>query len=115
MSNAILATDEARSALRRLNAATGGVRLHISNGCTDVRSPLCLPAGELRIGARDNHLGDIDGVAVYRMEQTDEVVAPCGRRYLLDIAAGPTVGFALEAAPGKRFMLSEIGDVAGGD
>jgi uncharacterized protein len=108
MPNEIVATPAARTALAKVQATHGPVIFHITGGCCDARSPLCLPVGEFRLGARDLLIGEVEGVPVYEMEAAPEPCCCCGGCYLLDLVEGLTVGFSLEAAPGKRFAIREV-------
>lgn len=102
----ISATPEATAALKRLKAQNGDIILHVTGGCCDARSPLCLTVGELRIGDRDILLGTVDGVDVYEMQNTPEPCYCCGS-YVLDLAPGNPVGFSLDPGNGKRFTIRE--------
>ena len=106
MPNTIVATPQARTALARIKAAHGDVMFHVAGGCCDAHSPICLAAGELRIGARDILLGAFDGVNFYRMNKS-HVACLIDATFLLDVTPGTSVGFSIEAAPGMRFTLTE--------
>ncbi len=108
----IIATPEAKAALATLTAAFGPLMFHTSGGRVGGRTnPICLPAQELRLGARDHLLGEVEGVAIYQMEDRDGGVAVTANQYTLDIAAGPSLGFSLPAGPGLRFTLTPDGSV----
>ncbi len=102
----ISATPEARATLRRVRETHKEIMFHVTRGCCDARSPVCLPRGELRLGSLDALIGYVEGVPVYEMRQTIE------RRgypdYVLDVMPGTSVGFSLEAGTGVRFTLREI-------
>jgi len=51
--------------LRQLEAEHGPLLFHQSGGCCDGSSPMCYPANDFKVGQRDVHLGDVDGVPVY--------------------------------------------------
>jgi uncharacterized protein (DUF779 family) len=106
----ITATSMAKEALTRLRRRHGEIILHVTGGCCDARTPLCLPANELRLGARDILLGMVEGVAVYEMQSTPELCY-CNGAYLLDMAPGVPVGFSLDPGEGMRFTIRE--DIAG--
>lgn len=101
----IRVSPEAKLALDRIRANFSQVMFHVTLGCCDVRSPVCLEAGELRLGSSDHLIGFADGVAVYEMVRGD--VRPEPRDYLLDVTPGPSVGFSLDAVLGVRFTLRE--------
>src|SRR4026208_493231 len=61
----IVATDAALDAIERLTAKHGRLMLFQSGGCCDGSAPLCLPDGELLIGADDLLLGELGGTPVY--------------------------------------------------
>ena len=58
-------TTRAAETVRRLAAVHGPVVLHMSGGCCDGSSPMCLPAGELPPGPGDTLLGEVAGAPVY--------------------------------------------------
>lgn len=60
----ISATPAASKALTQLQTLHGDIILHVTGGCCDARTPLCLRADELRIGPRDILLGNVEGVLV---------------------------------------------------
>lgn len=103
----ISVTPDAKAALGRLRVAHGDIILHVTGGCCDARTPLCLPAGELRLGGRDILLGMADDVPVYEMQSTLEVCYCCAA-YVLDVAPGVPVGFSLDPGAGLRFTIREL-------
>ena len=100
----ITATPEACAMLRRMTELHGPVILHLAGANSGLRRPVCLPAGELRIGARDQLLGHVEGVAVYQM-----LSRPGGEQhgcdYLIDMVDGMPVGFSLDAGNNRRFTI----------
>jgi uncharacterized protein (DUF779 family) len=58
-------TEPAAETVRRLAAVHGPVVLHMSGGCCDGSSPMCLPAAELPPGPGDTLLGEVAGAPVY--------------------------------------------------
>jgi uncharacterized protein (DUF779 family) len=63
----ITATDAALQALDTPSAEHGPLILHITAGGDDSGTPMCLPAAELQIGARDIYLGTVHGVDGFEM------------------------------------------------
>ncbi len=113
----ISATPEARAALARAVAENGPVMFHTSGGRVGGRSyPICLPRDALRLGVRDHLLGEVDGVPIYQMEDREGGATCSAPSYVLDVAMGPSIGFSIPAAPGKRFTLqpSDVAACAGG-
>jgi uncharacterized protein len=105
----ITATPEAQAALKRLVDAHGPLMFHTSGGRMGGRSiPICLPVDELRLGARDHLLGEVEGVRIYDMEDRDGVSRSQSNAYILDVAVGAAIGFSLPAAPGLRFTLKRV-------
>jgi len=100
----IPATPAASEALARMTAAHGPLLFHLTGGCCDAGTPLCLPQAEMRIGARDVLLGDIEGTPLYQMPSTGDA-CPIARTMTLDVAPGNPVGFSLDIGNGTRFVL----------
>ena len=108
MPGTIRATPEAREALTRAAAEYGPLIFHTSGGRVGGRSyPICLPKDALRLGARDHLLGVVEGVPVYDMEDREGFDGRAGD-YILDVALGPSIGFSINAGPGKRFTLRSV-------
>lgn len=109
----ISATPEARAALLRAVEDYGSVMFHTSGGRIGGRAfPICLPIDALRLGARDHLLGKVEGVPIYEMEDRDGGATCRAPAYVLDVAAGPSIGFSIPAAPGKRFTLQPLAEPA---
>ncbi|MCB9592127.1 MAG: DUF779 domain-containing protein [Sandaracinaceae bacterium] len=99
----VTATPAAIALVRSLVEEHGPLMFHQSGGCCDGSAPMCYPDGELRIGARDVRLGDVDGQPFYiggaqyeRWKHT---------RLVLDVVPGRGAGFSLEAPRGVRFLI----------
>lgn len=101
----IRVSPEAKLALDSIRTNFPRIMFHVTLGCCDVRSPVCLEAGELRLGASDHLVGFADGVPVYEMAHGGR--CPEQRDYILDVTPGSSVGFSLEAGTGVRFTLRE--------
>jgi len=112
----ISATPEARAALIHVVEQYGPVMFHTSGGRVGGRLfPICLPADALRLGARDHLLGEVEGVPVYEMEDREGGPTCRAAAYVLDVGPGPSIGFSIVAAPGKRFTLLPTADrICGG-
>ncbi len=95
-------TPEATTVLRDQVAEHGPRLFNQSGGCCDGSSPMCYPQREFRVGQRDVHLGDVDGVPVYIGGQQFEVWRHT--QLLIDVVPGRGSGFSLEAPLGVRFL-----------
>jgi hypothetical protein len=95
-------TPEATTVLRQLVAEHGPLLFHQSGGCCDGSSPMCYPANEFRVGQRDVHLGDVDGVPVYIGGLQFELWRHT--QLLIDVVPGRGGGFSLETPLGVRFL-----------
>jgi len=95
-------TAEASAVLRRLVAEHGPLLFHQSGGCCDGSAPMCYPAAEFRVGARDVLLGEVDGVPVYIGGRQYE--AWRHTQLVIDVVPGRGSGFSLEAPLGVRFL-----------
>lgn len=107
MPASVSASPAARAALSKLRAEHGDIVLHLTGGCCDARTPLVLSASDLKFGARDQLFGEVDGVKIYEMAAANEGDACHRSTFVLDLVEGLSVGFSLEAAPGKRFTLRD--------
>ena len=68
---------------------------------------MCYPDGELRVGARDVHLGDIEGCPFYM--GADQYERWKHTQLIIDVVPGRGAGFSLEAPRGVRFLTrSEV-------
>jgi uncharacterized protein len=103
MSERVTATPAALELLERLQARHGDLILHVSGGCCDGSSPMCLRAADLPASPHDVRLGTLAGVpVVIDGEQDRRWRRPAFR---LDIAAGEAGGFSLEALDGLHFTV----------
>ena len=103
MSERVTASPAALELLERLQARHGDLILHVSGGCCDGSSPMCLRAGDLPASPHDVRLGTLAGVpVVIDGEQDRRWRRPAFR---LDIAAGEAGGFSLEALDGLHFTV----------
>jgi len=107
----VTATPAALDLVERLRAEHGPLVIHVSGGCCDGSSPMCLRAADLPPGPHDVHLGDVAGApVVIDAEQDARWTRPSLR---LDTAAGPAGGFSLDALSDSHLVLGEIGDRSG--
>lgn len=104
----ITATPATADLLARLAAEHGPLHLQVS-GSYGV-SVICLPASELRIGARDTLVGQIGDVPVYMM--LNEARYWHGTSVVIDVAKGVGVGFSLEGPQRVHFTLRKRTDPA---
>ena len=99
----VVATEAAIAELGRLNAEHGPLELHLSGGCCDGSSPMCFPAGELRVRDGDVCLGDVAGCPFYvDSEQYERWGRPS---FVLDIGSGAGSGFSLEGLHDVHFRV----------
>lgn len=101
MACTIEATAQALTLINTLETGHGALSFHFSGRVGGAL--LCLPRGELRIGALDVLMGDYRGAPVYM--RTDDAADWQGRTMLIGVIQGPTRGFSLEAGSGLRFVL----------
>jgi uncharacterized protein (DUF779 family) len=103
MARKVTATPAALELLERLRARHGDLIVHVSGGCCDGSSPMCLRAADLPAGPGDVQLGVLAGVpVVIDAEQYRRWRHP---EFRLDVAAGDAGGFSLEALAGLHFTI----------
>ena len=99
----VVATEAAVAELGRLSAEHGPLELHLSGGCCDGSSPMCFPAGELRVRDSDVCLGEVAGCPFYvDGEQYERWGSPA---FVLDVGAGGGSGFSLEGLHDMHFKI----------
>lgn len=103
----IEASEAAVAALDRLRAEHGDLVLHIPGGAEAAGTPMCFPAGELRVGARDVLLGSVHGVEVYEQRSRDGAHFRDGWTVTLDLAPGMPPGFSLIPADGMLWRIRD--------
>src|SRR3954447_24632293 len=101
MPERVTATPAALEVLGRLRAQHGDLIVHLSGGCCDGSSPMCLRAGDLPAGPHDVRLRELAEVPVVIDDDQD-------RRwhrpsFHLDVVAGEAGGFSLEALEHMHF------------
>jgi uncharacterized protein len=104
MTERVTATPAALELLERLRAQHGDLIVHISGGCCDGSSPMCLRAADVPAGPHDVLLGALAGVPVVIDEDQDRR----WRRpaFALDVAPGEAGGFSLEALERLHFTAA---------
>ena len=98
----VKATEAAVELIRKLRAAHGPLLFHQSGGCCDGSAPMCYPADEFKLGARDVWLGEVDGTPVYIGGSQFELWKHT--QLIIDAVPGRGAGFSLEAPEGYRFL-----------
>jgi uncharacterized protein len=104
MAPRVTATPQALELIERLQAEHGPLVLHMSGGCCDGSSPMCLRVADLPPGPHDVRLGDVSG-AVFVIDGAQDArwQHPA---FHVDVAAGPAGGFSLEALHDLHFTAS---------
>jgi len=99
----VSATPAALELLERLRAQHGPLMVHVSGGCCDGSSPMCLRAADLPAGPHDTPIGEVGGAHVVIDGELDE---RWGRpAFELGVAPGAGGGFSLEGLDDVRFTL----------
>jgi uncharacterized protein (DUF779 family) len=97
----VTATPAALELLERLRAQHGDLIVHMSGGCCDGSSPMCLRAADLPASPHDVRLGALAGVpVVIDADQDRRWNRPS---FHVDVAAGEAGGFSLEALENLHF------------
>jgi uncharacterized protein (DUF779 family) len=105
----VVATESAVAELARLKAAHGPLELYLSGGCCDGSSPMCFPAGELRVGDNDLCLGEVGGCPFYvDAELYERWGSPS---FVLDVGQGEGSGMSLEGLDDLHFRVVGPGGV----
>ena len=104
MPQRVTATAAALDLLERLRVQHGDLIVHVSGGCCDGSSPMCLRAADLPASVHDVQLGTVTGVPVV-------IDADQDRRWRhpsfhLDVAPGAAGGFSLEALEDLHFTAA---------
>jgi uncharacterized protein len=94
----VSATAPVLELLERLALRYGPLVIHLSGGCCDGSTPICLPAEELPAGPNDLLLGCVGSTPVYVDRDQD-------RRWRhptlsIGVSAGAAMGFSLEGEQG---------------
>ena len=110
MTGRITVTPRAAEAVRGLGAAHGPLVFHLSGGCCDGSSPMCLLAAELPRGPSDSLLGEIAGAPFYVDADQDRRWGQ--PRLLVDILPGAATSLSLEGSQDRHFVVSTPSDDA---
>jgi uncharacterized protein (DUF779 family) len=101
MAERVTATAAALELLERLQAQHGDLIVHLSGGCCDGSSPMCLRAADLPAGPHDVPLGALAGVPIcIDGDQDRRWKHP---NFHLGVATGAAGGFSLEALEDLHF------------
>jgi uncharacterized protein (DUF779 family) len=104
MTGRVTATPKAAATVRRLATAHGPVVLHLSGGCCDGSSPMCLTAAELPPGPADVQIGDVAGSPVYVDDEQDRRWGHPA--FVIDVLPGAATSLSLEGAEDVHFAIS---------
>jgi uncharacterized protein (DUF779 family) len=100
----VTATPAALEVLERLRSRHGDLIVHVSGGCCDGSSPMCLRAADLPASPHDVELGTLAGApVVIDADQDRRWKHPTFR---LDVAEGAAGGFSLEALEDLHFTAA---------
>jgi uncharacterized protein (DUF779 family) len=101
MPERVTSTPAARDLLVRLQAKHGDLVIHITGGCCDGSSPMCLKTADLPAGPHDVPLGAVAGVPVcIDSDQDRRWKQP---NFHLGVADGAAGGFSLESLEDLHF------------
>ena len=104
MAPRVTATASALELLERLRVRHGDLIVHVSGGCCDGSSPMCLRAADLPASPHDDQLGALAGVpVVIDGDQNRRWQHPS---FHLDVASGAAGGFSLEALEDLHFTAA---------
>lgn len=98
----VTATASALELIAQLTQEYGPILFHQSGGCCDGSSPMCYPAGEFRLGARDILLGTVGGAPVYI--GGSQGAAWAHTQLILDVVPGRGGMFSLDNGREVRFL-----------
>lgn len=99
----VTVTPAAAETIRQLKEQHGVLMFHQSGGCCDGSQPMCFPEGELRVGANDIYLGDIEGCHFFMSGFQFEYWKHT--QLMIDITPGRGSSFSLEIPLGIRFII----------
>lgn len=98
----VLATDEARELIQRLQQQYGELIFHQSGGCCDGSQPMCFEKGDFRIGGSDVCLGSIEHCPFWMSKDQFEYWQHT--QLIIDVVSGRGSSFSLEIPLGLRFI-----------
>jgi hypothetical protein len=98
----VTATAAAQALIAEIRREHPQILFHQSGGCCDGSSPMCYPADDFAVGARDVRLGDVDGVPFYiggnQFERWRHT------QLILDVVPGRGGMFSLDNGRERRFF-----------
>ena len=103
MTPRVLATDAAKTLIKRLEVLHGPLMFHQSGGCCDGSTPMCFAKSEFLLGGSDVCLGEIEGCRFYMNEDQFEYWKHT--QLTLDVTPGRGSSFSLEIPLGVRFFI----------
>ena len=107
MPQRVTATAAALDLLERLRVQHGDLIVHVSGGCCDGSSPMCLRAADLPASLHDEQLGILAGVPV--VIDGDQNRRWRNPDFRLAVAPGAAGGFSLEALEDLHFTAASVG------
>ncbi len=100
---ALTAGSSALAELASLRERFGPLVLYMAGGCCDGSSPLCLPRGELLVGANDLSLGELEGTP-FLIDA--ELFERWGRpAFRLELRPGSSDTFSIEGLDDLHFSV----------
>lgn len=98
----VSATEAALAVIGTLLRKHGPILFYQSGGCCEGSVPICVPLGELRIGAADVRLGELAGVAFWISESQYEYWQHT--HLILDAVPGRGQPFSLDGTEDVSFL-----------
>jgi hypothetical protein len=103
MPPAVQVTAAAAQLIDQLRQRHGAIQFHLSHGCCDGTTPLCLTVDELTPGADDLQVGQVVGVPFWMSRHMADTLGHLA--LTLDVAEGHNGAFSLEDGTGQRFVV----------
>jgi uncharacterized protein (DUF779 family) len=83
---------------------------HLSGGCCDGTSPICLKQGEFPLGDLDVLLGELEGAPFYTGVSQAALLGDAELQ--IDVVEGMSDSFSIEAGDGLRFIARTLDPVS---